>query len=215
MQRGHRVIGISRDCNQFTTPHARFKCLALDLSDPRSLAERLPATKRLLADVDTAVFCAGYGRFGHLEQFSFNQIQELISVNLTSQIFIAKTLLPGLKQKAFGDLIFIGSEAALRGSRKGAVYCATKFALRGFAQSLRDECARSGIRVSIINPGMVKSAFFDKLDFEPGADTSNYLEPNDVAEAVNFIINADPSITIDELNLNPLNKVVNFKKSPP
>ena len=65
-----------------------------------------------------------------------------------------------MKKIGKGDVIFIGSEAALNGSRKGTIYCASKFALRGFAQALRDECSKSSIRVTIINPGMVKTGFF-------------------------------------------------------
>ncbi len=212
LQQGHRVIGISRDCSQFTAINSQFTAVKMDLSNPELLAKQIALVKPQLTDVDAVIFCAGYGQFGSLEEFSYKQIQDLLSVNLISQIFLAKAVIPGLKQKTFGDLIFIGSEAALRGSRKGSVYCAGKFALRGFAQALRDECARSKIRVCIINPGMVKTAFFDKLDFEPGPDRSNYLQPEDVAEAISFVINADPSIVIDEINLNPLNRVVNFKK---
>jgi len=109
-------------------------------------------------------------------------------------------------------LIFIGSEAALTGSRKGSIYCASKFALRGFSQALRDECAKSSVRVSLINPGMVKTDFFQDLNFEPGEHHSNYLTATDVAETVIYIINARSGIIIDEINLNPANKVINFKK---
>jgi short-subunit dehydrogenase len=100
-----------------------------------------------------------------------------MNLNFVSQSFLAKEFLPALKRKALADLIFIGSEAALAGSRKGSIYCASKFALRGFSQSLRDECAKSSVRVSLINPGMVKTDFFQSLTFEPGEENSSRL-PN-------------------------------------
>lgn len=209
---GHRVIGISRDCSQFTTANSNFSSIEIDLSDLDFLPDRLHALEKTFPDLDTVIFCAGYGRFGSLEEFSFEQIQTLIATNLTSQIFLARALLPGLKRKGKGDLVFIGSEAAVKGSRKGAVYCAGKFALRGFAQALREECARSNIRVSLVNPGMVKTAFFEELSFQPGKDETNYLLPEDIAEAITYILNASPTIVIDEINLNPLNKVVQFKQ---
>jgi NADP-dependent 3-hydroxy acid dehydrogenase YdfG len=126
--------------------------------------------------------------------------------------YLTKALLPSLKRKAKADLIYIGSEAALKGSRKGAIYCASKFALRGFSQALREECAKSNVRVCLINPGMVKTEFFDQLAFEPGEDASNYLLPEDVAEAVSYVLGSNEQMVVDEINLNPLNRVVRFKQ---
>ncbi len=208
---GHQVIGISRDCSQFTTADTNFSSFEMDLSDLGTLPEKLRKLEKTFPNLDTVIFSAGYGRFGSLEEFSYAQIQSLIETNLTSQMFLTKALLPGLKSKAKGDLIFIGSESAVKGSRKGAVYCAAKFALRGFTQALREECAQKHIRVSLINPGMVKTPFFSELSFYPGEDETNYLLPEDVADAIAYILDANPSIVIDEINLNPLNKVVRFK----
>jgi len=60
---------------------------------------------------------------------------------------------------------------------------------------------------------MVKTAFFEQLSFEPGDEPSNFIEPEDVAEAVSYVLNSRVQIVIDEINLSPLNKVVKFKKS--
>ena len=59
-----------------------------------------------------------------------------------------------------GHIIVLGSEAALRGAKKGSIYAASKFALRGFLQALREEVSSSGIRITLINPGMVRTTFF-------------------------------------------------------
>ena len=69
------------------------------------------------------------------------------------------------------------------------------------------------MRVCLINPGMVKTPFFDHLSFEPGDDDSNFILPEDVAEAVCYALNSRAQIVIDEINLSPLNKVVKFKKA--
>ncbi|MGZ4953702.1 MAG: SDR family oxidoreductase, partial [Methylobacter sp.] len=74
------------------------------------------------------------------------------------------------------------------------------------------ECGKSNVRVCLINPGMVKTAFFDQLSFEPGDEQSNFIEPEDVAEAVSYVLNSRAQIVVDEINLSPLNKVVKFKK---
>jgi NADP-dependent 3-hydroxy acid dehydrogenase YdfG len=120
-------------------------------------------------------------------------------------------LLPSLKRKKNTDLVYVGSEAALKGSRKGAIYCASKFALRGFTQALREECAKSRVRVSLINPGMVKTPFFEGLSFEPGGDAGQFITADDVAETLQYILNSNPNIVLDEINLSPLNKVIHFR----
>ncbi len=212
LQQGHIVIGTSRDCKKFKTTHQNFSFIEIDFSQGETFTAKIKQLEKDYPALDAVIFSAGYGRFGSLEQFSFSQIEQMMMVNFTSQAFITKTLLPNLKRKERCNLIYIGSEAALKGSRKGSIYCASKFALRGFTQALRDECSTSSVRVSLINPGMVNTAFFDLLTFQPGDNASQALQPEDIAETVSYILNASKYSIIDEINLNPANKVINFKK---
>ena len=208
---GHRVIGISRNLKRLEYDSDQFSGVAIDLCDLKKLPGQIKALEKHHPELDAVIFCAGMGRFGSLEEFSYSQIENCLTINFTSQAFLARGLISRLKQKPYSDMIFIGSEAALTGSRKGAIYCASKFALRGFTQALRQESADSNVRVSLINPGMVKTAFFDPLSFEPGEASNQHLLAEDVAEAVCYILNARPGIVIDEINLNPANKVVKAK----
>jgi len=212
LQAGHTVIGTSRDCSQFTVSQQNFSSIELDLAQLNQISPKLKALEKAQPALDGVIFAAGYGQFGAVEQFSFAQIEQMMTVNFTSQAFITRALIPNLKRKPHSNLIYIGSEAALKGSRKGAIYCASKFALRGFTQALRDECGSSTVRVSLINPGMVKTNFFDSLAFQPGDDETHGLLAEDIAETVNYILNSNNNSVIDEINLNPANKVIKFKK---
>jgi len=212
LQQGHSVIGCSRDVSKFSRPHPAFFPLELDLSRLESISGICRQIQAQHPQLDAVVFAAGFGRFAALEAFSTPQIEQLMTVNFTAQVFLTKALLPKLKQKAHANLVYIGSEAALRGARKGTIYCASKFALRGFCQSLADECGKSPVRVSLINPGMVRTPFFDVLDFCPGEAEKQALTADDVADAVAYVLAAPRHVVIDELNLNPVNKVIRFKK---
>ncbi len=212
LQQGHHVIGMSRDSAKFIRQIDNFSPVQLDLSRLNDIPQKIRELEQAFPEIDAVVLCAGRGQFGSVEEFSYAQIEDLMTLNFTSQAFLVKALLPALKRKDHGDLIFIGSEAALKGSRKGAMYCAAKFAVRGFTQALREECGKSNVRVCLINPGMVKTEFFEQLSFEPGDEPSNFIEPEDVAEAVSYVLNSRAQIVIDEINLSPLNKVVKFKK---
>jgi NADP-dependent 3-hydroxy acid dehydrogenase YdfG len=213
LQHGHQVLGVSRNCDKFIRNMDNFTPVQLDLSRLNDIPQKMRELEQAFPELDAVIFCAGKGQFGSVEEFSYAQIEDLMIINFTSQVFLVKALLPALKRKEHSDLIFIGSEAALKGSRKGALYCASKFALRGFTQALREECGKSNVRVCLINPGMVKTAFFEPLSFEPGDEPSNFIEPEDVAETVSYVLNSRTQIVIDEINLSPLNKVVKFKKT--
>ncbi|MEN8167342.1 MAG: SDR family oxidoreductase [Pseudomonadota bacterium] len=211
LEDGFEIIGIGRDFSRWSKIPKGLETIELDLADLETLPHRLGEIARYHPELDGLVLNAGYGHFGSLEEFSYQQIREMVDTNLVQHIFIARTFLPRIKKLNSGDLIIIGSEAALSGGKRGAVYSACKFGLRGLAQSLRDECSSNGIRVCLINPGMVSSEFFRELDFAPGPDPTNHIRPEDIAEAVSLVLKAHPGTVFDEINLNPLKKVIQFK----
>ncbi|MGB5425522.1 MAG: SDR family oxidoreductase [Gammaproteobacteria bacterium] len=212
LAQGYRVIGMARDFSKARFNNEHFRAVPIDLSRLDELPARLEALMKDEPAIDGVVCCAGSGRFGSLEEFSYMQINTLLDLNLTSHIYLVRALLPGMKKRAAGDIVFMGSESARSGGKRGAVYSAAKFGLRGLAQSLRQECAASGIRVSIVNPGMVKTAFFDELDFQHGDEPDNYILPEDVASAVLTIIEARAGTVFDEINLSPQKKVIRSPK---
>jgi len=210
LDRGATVIGIARSHQKFQPNTKRYKAIKTDLSN----FETLPAVlKEIISDhphFDGFVSNAGYGQFAPLENFSLEQISSYINVNLISHVMMAKMIIPHFKANKRGDIVIIGSESSLQGAKKGSLYCAAKFGLRGFSQAIREECASRNVRVSIINPGMVRTPFFDNLSFSPGSDSSNAIEPEDVASAAISIFSARIGTVIDEINLTPLRKVINF-----
>ena len=211
LEQGHKVIGIAR--RDADISHANFQMLSCDLSDLEHLPAFLETLVKNHPQIDALVCNAGRGQFGSLEEFSFEQIRQLMDINFTSHAFMARAIVPVMKRNKSGRIIFIGSEAALEGSRMGSIYCASKFAIRGFAQALRDESSKSGIQVSIINPGMVKTEFFNNLSFTHGDDATHYIEVDDVARTILFTIESRPGTVIDEINLSPLKFVVQSKNN--
>ena len=208
--RGYDLIGIARDFTSTPDLAATLTMSQVDLSDATVLTDRLSELTSAHPDVNAIICCAGYGQFGHLEQFSPDQIRRLMDVNFTSHACLVRAWLPLMKRAGGGDILFIGSEAAIRGSQRGAIYCASKFAVRGFAQALREECSTAHIRVTIINPGMVRTPFYDELDFEPGEEAENYSRPKDVASMVRSVLEMDRNTVVDEVNMTPLKRVIRF-----
>jgi 3-hydroxy acid dehydrogenase / malonic semialdehyde reductase len=213
LSEGHRVFGVARDFSKFPCEHPEFTPIRLDLAN----LDRLPKALRKLTpndeDVDTLVLCAGRALFGHLEECSYEQIREIMDLNFTGQAFLVRAFLPLMKRRGHGDIILMGSEAGLQGKRGASIYGASKAALRSFAQSVREEAAASGVRVTLINAGMVNTAFFDGQPIAPGVDEANYIDPHDIAETISMLLKLRRGTVLDEINLSPLKRVVRFRHS--
>lgn len=209
LEKGYRVTGLSRRGQVAALDHPDFNAVSIDLSELEASDREV---RRLLKEFqyDCLVHAAGQGLFGSIEQFSLAQIDASIRINLTSALVLSRALLPGFRRRGSGRIIFIGSESALVAGRKGSLYSAAKFGLRGFSQALRNDCAGDGIQVSLVNPGMVRSPFFDELSFRPGANPENAIEVDEVAAQIFHILQSSDNAVIDEINLSPRVKSIDF-----
>ncbi|MDN7125448.1 SDR family oxidoreductase [Pseudidiomarina terrestris] len=143
-----------------------------------------------------AVFAnAGTGvSTGGTEEGDPDEWKTMIDVNINALLYTAKLTLPHLR-KTTGHFLMTGS-AAGRNTIKGSVYGATKWFVHGFAQNLAEEMKEWDGRCTTIAPGMVNTPFFD----EPKPDK---LDPQDVADAVLFAIDAHPRNCVREIYLMP------------
>jgi short-subunit dehydrogenase len=185
--------------------------LVLSARNPESLselAESLPgehriapadigdagAAERLAADageVDCLVANAGLPGTGAIDSFSSEELARALRVNLEAPMMLARELAPGMSERGQGHLVFVSSLAGKAPSPRSAVYCGTKFGLRGFALSLRADLAPAGVGVSLVVPGFIREAgMFASSGARPppGLGTST---PGQVAAAVVRAIEQD------------------------
>jgi len=174
----------------------------------RELAESLPgehgiapadlavegAAERLATDageVDCLVANAGLPGTGVIQSFSPDEVTRALRVNLEAPIMLARELAPGMTERGSGHLVFVSSLAGKAPSPRSAIYCGTKFGLRGFALSLRADLAPTGVGVSLVLPGFIREAgMFAASGAKPppGLGTST---PQEVAAAVVRAIERD------------------------
>ncbi len=209
---GYQVIGLARDHQKFSPNHPNYQVFQINFTNLKDSEKILKEIYQEHPDVAAIIGNAGYGKFGNLEQFSLDQINDMVNVNFTAQVILIKTFLPAFKQRKFGKIILIGSESALAGGRTGSIYCATKFALRGFAQSLRLECKQAGVSVSLVNPGLVDTPFFDSLHFTPGNQPGNSIQPEDIADTVAHLLQLPNHLVVEEINLQPMKPEILTKR---
>jgi short-subunit dehydrogenase len=160
---------------------------------PCDLADRA-AVARLAEEagpVDVLVANAGVSIAGRVERSSVDEIDRVLDVNLRAPIVLARLLCEGMAERGGGHVVFISSLNGKLGSPRTSLYAATKFGLRGFAQSLREDMRTKGVGVSTIFPGFIRDA---GMFHDSGARLPPYVgtkTPEDVARAVIRAIERD------------------------
>ena len=163
---GYLVIGISR---KNIIKKSNYIHYSQDISNLKEFSLLLDKIKKEHTDIKAIISNAGQGLFNKLENFSDFEISNFFNLNLISHIILSKKMISTFKKKNTGIFIFIGSEASKIGGVQGTLYTSAKHALYGFVKSFRKEANKSSVRVTIINPGMVRTNFFNRLKFEPGS----------------------------------------------
>ena len=127
--------------------------------------------------VDVLINNAGLGEFASIEETPMESYQRVFGVNTFGPIMMIKKVLPIMKDKKSGSIINIASTSSQKGFANGSAYSASKFALRGFTQSLMDEVRQLNIRVFQVNPSEVTTALGNperverkEIDFKLGPD---------------------------------------------
>jgi len=135
-------------------------------------------------DLDGLVANAALPATGRLDDFSSDEVQRALRVNLEAPVLMARALAPKLEASRRGHMVFIASLSGKVGSPRASLYNATKFGLRGFSFGLREDLHPHGVGVSVVSPGFVREAgmFADaSMKPPPGLGTTT---PGKVAEAV-------------------------------
>ncbi|MED5299410.1 MAG: SDR family oxidoreductase [Pseudomonadota bacterium] len=206
----YKVLGIARDHSKFTPNDTNYFPFEVDLKNQNETTNVAKALLKAHPEANILISNAGEGRFNPIENFSTSQIKDFLDLNLISHILLSQIFVRHLKARSGGNIIFLGSEAGLTGKRKATLYSTAKFGLRGFSQALSDEVRASNIRVSLINPGLVRTPFFNGLGFRPGDEKTHAIEAEDVAEVIMTVLSSRSQTILDEINMSPAKNVIKF-----
>jgi NADP-dependent 3-hydroxy acid dehydrogenase YdfG len=179
----------------------RIEALAEELGGPeRAIAVTCDVTEweQQEAFVQTTLERFGNAGFGAARGFTAESPEHWRSMVLTNVYGAALTIRAtmGPLRESRGHLLLTGSVAGRR-ALPGSLYSATKWAVTAMGESARQEFNDSGVRVTVIEPGMVDTPFFDK-GAGPGA-----LKPDDVARVVMFAISQPPHVDVNEILVRP------------
>jgi NADP-dependent 3-hydroxy acid dehydrogenase YdfG len=170
----------------------------IDLAD----TDALPAVVEPIVELDVLIHNAGVAYPGRVAESTVDEWRASMQVNVVGAVALTLALLPALRA-AGGHVVFINSGAGINASPGLASYSASKFALRGFADSLRND--EPSLRVTSIHPGRIATVMQEGLIAYEGKDydPSQFLSPESVAKVVADAVNAPPDAHIQEVVVRP------------
>lgn len=196
---------------------AAFVGIAGDASDGTVL-ERLfaAASERFGKPADIVIANAGRGLGGSVKDVDLSQFEDMLKINVTGALALLQKAARNMvdEQRASfparaADIVIIGSVVGRHVSPFSAAYGATKFAVHALAEGLRREVGPKGIRVSLVEPGIVVSGFQDAAGYTDDLVHSfedkfgPLLDGNDVANAIQFIVAQPPHVHISDIMVRP------------
>jgi NAD(P)-dependent dehydrogenase (short-subunit alcohol dehydrogenase family) len=153
--RGFTVFGTTRSANPASTA---FTMLSLDVTSDTSVRDGIDRILSLTGRLDILVNNAGYVLNGAIEETNVNEAKDQFETNFFGIVRTVNAVLPHMRQARSGRIINIGSLVGLIAVPYSAFYCATKFALEAYSESLWYELKPFGIGVSLIEPGYVRTS---------------------------------------------------------
>ncbi len=200
IEAGATVHGICRSGCSFS--HENYTCHHGDVRDYEGIKAIFEKVIDAQGSIDILINNAGLGYFSYCEDLHIDKWQELFDTNVNGVFYGCKLALPGMKKQGNGHIINIASIAGLEGYQQVSAYCATKFAVRGFSEALYKEVRESGVKVTCVYPGSVKTDFFRHSESIDAHD--NMLMPEDVAAQILFALQTPDNFHNVNIEIRPL-----------
>lgn len=159
-----------------------------DVTKSKDIKNLFEKIKRNRKPLDVVFDNAGLGFVDEVVNLTDEQIELMMDVNAKGMILVAKYAAQIMREQKSGHLVMTSSMAGLVALQEWSVYVASKWAITGFANSIRGELKPYNVKVTSLHPGLVKTGFFDKdkadLNLDELTQQSEAIEPTDVADAV-------------------------------
>ncbi len=180
--------------------------IQLDVRDRRAVEAAVRALPPEFSAVDVLINNAGLSRgLSKLYEGDPDDWDEMVDTNIKGLLYVTRAILPGMVARQRGHIVNIGSVAGHYAYQNGAVYCATKAAVKSITEALKQDLLGTAVRVTSIDPGLVETEFSIvrfKGDVERAAkvyEGVTPMTPDDVADAVLFCVTRPPHVNINFL----------------
>ena len=180
-RRAERLDEVLARCAAHTPDSRRWTCDLGDLDAAVAVAEQ---AWDAFGHLDAVVHNAAIPRRRAAQDLTPDEVDETMRVNFTSPVRMTLALLPRMLERDAGVIVNVGSLGARLGIRHEAAYCASKFALAGWSESLATDLFHTGVRVRLVNPGPIDTEIWDQPGNAPADYDGPHEPPSVVAEAI-------------------------------
>lgn len=201
LDEGAIVFGLGR--NNFNSTHSDYHFIQTDVRNIDSVnAAFNEIFLKTNQQVHVLINNAGLGYFGNVEDLPLSEWDEMMQTNVNGMFYCTRLAVPAMKNQGIGHIINIASTAGLEGMPMVSGYCATKWAVKGFSESLWRELREFKIKVTCVYPGSVKTDFFRN---SPNIQPHDYmLMPEDVAGMMLYALKTPDNFHQVNLEVRPL-----------
>ena len=200
LAKGAHVIGWSRSSSRIL--HSKYTEYLVDIGDEAAVNATFAKVLKEHPTIDGLINNAGFGAYAPIEAMDHAVTKAMFDTNVLGLIHLTQLAVPVMKKAQSGHIINVSSVAGIIGIENMSVYNATKFAVKGFSESLYKELRNDGIKVTCILPGSIETSFFDQL--ENFTKSNNTMDANDVAETLLFCLESSTTFHPVNLELKPM-----------
>ncbi len=202
IERGSRVAISGRDRAKLTRVAAEIGAISLhyDSSLESDIMAMYAELDRTWGGLDVLINNAGIGFFGPMDEVAWSDFEQIFHTNVFGAALVGREAARRMKAQNKGNIINIASSAGVRGFTNGTIYSSSKFALRGMTECWREELRPFNIRVMLVNPSAVPTAF-NVESREEKAQKENMLRPEELAHAIVSALAMDDRGFIPELGV--------------
>jgi NAD(P)-dependent dehydrogenase (short-subunit alcohol dehydrogenase family) len=166
---GFRVFGTSR---QSAPPGPGIEWLLMDVTDDDSVDAGVREVAARAGSIEGLVCAAGYGVFGSIEETSLARARDQFDTNVLGVVRLLRAVLPGMRERGKGRVVVVGSLAGRAPIPFQAHYSASKAALEALTLTLRNELHGTGVFASLVEPGDIRTAFNERMDWGEGGPSA-------------------------------------------
>ena len=205
---GYRTVVTARDPSKLEGYDATDNVLVLklDVTQPDQVAAAIQTAEARFGGIDVLVNNAGIGYFAAIEEGEEAEVRKMFEVNVFGLSRMTQAVLPGMRKRHTGCIVNVSSLGGIRGMPSFGQYCATKFAVEGLSEALRQEVEPLGIRVMVVEPSGFRADWAGRSANESVHQIDDYMatagnvrltvraasgkQPGDPVRAVKAIVNA-------------------------
>lgn len=187
LERGHRAVVSARRIDALeqlasANPNRAF-AIQLDVTDPLQRECAVATALEKFGRIDVLANIAGRGSLGAAEEFASEQLRDQMELNFFASAEMTRAVLPAMRTQKSGHILQLTSIGGLAAYQGFGPYCASKFALEGWSEALREEVKPLGIKVTIVEPGAFRTEFAGSKNMRPAYRIDDYRAVIDPVEA--------------------------------